>query len=792
MVCSQREMDENVPSCVPRLDPLSILAAERLQRADSGTAGMRATDGPAQKEGLRAGRGGNSGVSVKTELVAAPPAADEVMGSAGPTQFNISDFLNSPLSGGLFGVATPVESSSPGFDVTAARMDGLSLSGTSTSAAVVSSSRQQPDACPPPNSQPLTSNPTFALSSYPGNALPAVQSLFSTPSPSHSESGTPDSHGSNNTDVPTVTIPFIAPPPSMMTRSTSATLSAPILTIEQYTSSGFSRTSEVPTTITAIPADLSSADSGHLDHFSRFNQLNQLNHFNQLNNQLSQFNHLNHQFNQQQPQYIFYQNPSTIASSTSSGNVSAGYSPLQDNLETISNHSGSDYSEAESFLSGVSEGWIPALGPVSLTFDSVAGLASQFSSYPSSLYLSQPGTSSSPVATHLSVPQKAQHNRRLSDQLNFHTPGFVGTANGNGFDYSGLTTFSNGGFHHANPQLLHSSAGVLSSSVDPSSFTPGTFLPPQLVGTPDNPVTIRVPSSYIRTIPSPEVTPSPSSSSLTASPVSSLNLPPAAVSKTNLVAALAAAQSSSAQGAAAAHEYLASALLQGGSPSSPPMDSKRTPYPISSTIRTRSAPSVNRQDSSSSLSSSSQPPSQPQSPQSSQNVSSLRPPAPVTFRPILIKRNPNAVPEDLDEEHRTGPHARKAGGGTLYGCPFEGCGKTFTRPYNLKSHYRRHEKLHSGLKPHHCPACGKDFARSDALGRHLKSEQGKESPCATRVRLLKQREAIMAGRDVDVQPWEQQWEVNGEEMGMGMEGMEQHRGEYGGDGEVDDEDAILA
>ncbi|KAJ3217054.1 hypothetical protein HDU67_008612, partial [Dinochytrium kinnereticum] len=65
---------------------------------------------------------------------------------------------------------------------------------------------------------------------------------------------------------------------------------------------------------------------------------------------------------------------------------------------------------------------------------------------------------------------------------------------------------------------------------------------------------------------------------------------------------------------------------------------------------------------------------------------------------------------------------RKGFGSRTYDCPFPGCGKSFTRRFNLRSH----ALVHSEQRPFACGHCHLGFARSDALRRHLEVEEKRD------------------------------------------------------------------
>ncbi len=114
------------------------------------------------------------------------------------------------------------------------------------------------------------------------------------------------------------------------------------------------------------------------------------------------------------------------------------------------------------------------------------------------------------------------------------------------------------------------------------------------------------------------------------------------------------------------------------------------------------------------------------------------------YRPRTLKQCETSWPTDQIKRRA---YDAAANGSTELQCEFPGCGKTFERIQNLRSHWcchssekpfvcddcgfefrrlpdlHRHRRtLHDGGKPHQCDACGKRFPRADTLKHHLKQQ----------------------------------------------------------------------
>ncbi|KAF9324238.1 hypothetical protein BGZ91_003074 [Linnemannia elongata] len=122
----------------------------------------------------------------------------------------------------------------------------------------------------------------------------------------------------------------------------------------------------------------------------------------------------------------------------------------------------------------------------------------------------------------------------------------------------------------------------------------------------------------------------------------------------------------------------------------------------------------------------------------SASASSATSPSSTTVPPTTTgpKRRKRVRPPTIKKPKKIRP--------TSFPCAEPGCGKVFTRAYNLTSHMKthsserpfpcgachlafarrhdreRHIRLHTGEKPYSCSICGAGFMRNDALLRHQK------------------------------------------------------------------------
>ncbi|KAF9359658.1 hypothetical protein BGX26_011812 [Mortierella sp. AD094] len=123
---------------------------------------------------------------------------------------------------------------------------------------------------------------------------------------------------------------------------------------------------------------------------------------------------------------------------------------------------------------------------------------------------------------------------------------------------------------------------------------------------------------------------------------------------------------------------------------------------------------------------------------------------------------------------------------TSFTCESPGCGKVFSRAYNLTSHMKthsserpflcgvcplafarrhdreRHIRLHTGEKPYNCEICGAGFMRNDALNRHQKLCGVAGSSFATDIYDDLGREDDFGGESGSASQWQGEGQGQGE------------------------------
>ncbi|TFK74020.1 hypothetical protein BDN72DRAFT_121079 [Pluteus cervinus] len=80
------------------------------------------------------------------------------------------------------------------------------------------------------------------------------------------------------------------------------------------------------------------------------------------------------------------------------------------------------------------------------------------------------------------------------------------------------------------------------------------------------------------------------------------------------------------------------------------------------------------------------------------------------------------------EERALGPNVLASMTKRTFPCTFPGCNDSFTRRGDLARHLKESKK-HAAARVWHCPRCGKEFHRKDALKRHGE----KRKPCKPKV-----------------------------------------------------------